>query len=358
MTALSKDFLNTKVEPAQVVPNLFPNGLPVAANTKIYANSIVAMNASGYAVPASATASQVVIGRAINSADNTGGAAGALTINVEQGAFDFAMASGVNALVASDVGKIVFAQDDCTISKGDQGGTLPIAGVFLGLYTPANNSTTRAIVQFGPSILAGMVGADAYKNFTARAVITSLAAYVAASGVLTASANGAIGAQDGVTLVVGDLVILPAYTAGAATIAAADVGPYVVTAVGSASAKFVLSRPSWWASGAAIPVGKAIEVGGEGTVWSGSRWKALSASGAVDTLDPKLYPAVVKGTQALTGGAATVSNLFIWTAAVASCTDTTTAAAVKAVLTAGNGSGSIALTGTTTNTIGYVVTNF
>ena len=60
MTALSKDFLNTKVEPAQVVPNLFPNGLPVAANTKIYANSIVAMNASGYAVPASATASPSV----------------------------------------------------------------------------------------------------------------------------------------------------------------------------------------------------------------------------------------------------------------------------------------------------------
>lgn len=358
MTALSKDFLNTKVEPAQVLPNLFPGGLPVAAATKIYANSIVAMNASGYAVPASATSSLVVIGRAINSADNSGGAAGDLEINIEQGAFDFAMASGVNALVDGDIGKLVYAQDDCTVSKGDQGGTLPIAGVFLGLYTPANNSTTRAIVQLGPSALAGMVGADGSKAFTARAVITSLAAYAASGGVLTASANGAIGAQDGVTLAVGDLVILPAYTAGAATIAAADVGPYVVTAVGSASAKFVLTRPSWWASGAGIPVGKPIEVGGEGTKWSGSKWKALSASGAVDTLDPKLYPAVVKGTQALTAGAATVSNQFIWTAAVATVTDTTTAAATKVVLTAGNGSGSIALTGTTTNTLGYVVVNF
>jgi hypothetical protein len=358
MTALSKDFLNTKVEPAQVVPNLFPNGLPVAAATKIYANSIVAMNASGYAVPASATSSLVVIGRAINSADNSGGAAGDLEINIEQGAFDFAMASGVNALVDSDIGKVVYAQDDCTISKTDQGGTLPIAGVFLGLYTPSNNSTTRAIVQFGPSILAGMVGADSFKSYTARAVITSLAAYAAASGVLTASANGAIGAQDGVTLAVGDLVILPAYTAGAATIAAADVGPYVVTAVGSASAKFVLSRPAWWASSAAIPVGKAIEVGGEGTVWSGSTWKALSGAGVVDTADPKLYPAVVKGTKTLSGGAGTVSNLFVWTAAQAACTDTTAAAAVKAVLTAGNGTGSIALTGTTTDVIGYVITNF
>lgn len=358
MTALSKDYLNTKVEPAQVVPNLFPNGLPVAASAKIYANAIVAMNSSGYAVPASADASLVVIGRAINSADNTGGSAGALYINIEQGAFDFALASGVNALGAGDVGKVVYAQDDCTVSKSDQGGTLPIAGVFLGLYVPANSSTTRAIVQFGPSILAGAVGTNDAKSFTARAVLTSLAAYAASSGVLTASANGAIGAQDGVTLAVGDVVILPAYTAGAATIAAADVGPYVVTAVGSASAKFVLSRPSWWSSGAGIPAGKAIAVSGEGTVWSGSTWKALSAAGSVDSADPKLYPAVVKGTKTLSGGAGTVSNLFVWTAAQAACTDTTAAAAVKAVLTAGNGTGSIALTGTTTDVIGYVITNF
>ena len=44
MTALSKDFLNTKAEPAQVLPNLFPGGLPVAAGATIYANAIVAMN--------------------------------------------------------------------------------------------------------------------------------------------------------------------------------------------------------------------------------------------------------------------------------------------------------------------------
>lgn len=358
MTALSKDYLNTKAEPAQVLPNLFPGGLPVAAGAHIYANAIVAMNASGYAVPASADSSLVVIGRAINSADNSGGSAGALTINIEQGAFDYANASGADAITAAMVGKIVFAQDDCTVSATNQGGTLPVAGVFLALYTPANSSTTRAIVQLGPSSMAGVVDGNASKEFTARAVLTSIAAYAYSSGVITASANGAIGAQDGVTLAVGDLVILPAVTGGAGTIAAADVGPYVVSAVGSASAKFVLTRPSWWAHGAAIPVGKSIDVGGEGTKWSGISWKALSAAGVVGTADPKLYPRCVKGSQALTAGAATVSSLFVWTAAQASATDTTAAAATKLVLTAGNGTGSIALTGTTTDTLSYVISNF
>jgi hypothetical protein len=358
MTALSKDFLNTKAEPAQVLPNLFPGGLPVAAATKIYANSIVAMNTSGYAVPASASSSLVVIGRAINSVDNSGGAAGDQVVNIEQGAFDYAIASGANALTASMVGQVVFAQDDCTISKTDQGGTLPVAGVFLALYTPANSSTTRAIVQIGPSSMAGVIDGNGFKAFTARAVITSLAAYAYSNGVITASANGAIGAQDGVTLVVGDVVILPAVTAGAATIAASDVGPYIVSAVGSASAKFVLTRPSWWQHGAAIPVGKSVSLSGEGTKFSGSEWKSLSAAGVVGTDDSKLYPGVVKGSQALVAGAATVSSLFVWTAAQASATDTTAAAATKIVLTAGNGTGSIALTGTTTDTLSYVITNF
>lgn len=355
MTALSKDFLNTKVEPAQVLPNLFPNGLPVAANTKIYANSIVAMSSSGYAVPASADPSLVVIGRALNGADNTGGAAGALTINVEQGAFDFAMSAAPNAPLSADVGKVVFAADDCTISRTNAGGTLPVAGVFLGLYTPANSSTTRAIVQMGPASMAGNVGGSMTGAGFVRCVITSIAAYAAADGVITASANGAIGTQDGLTLAVGDLVLLPAVSAGAGSIAAADVGPYVVTAVGSASAKFVLTRPSWWAQGAGIQPGVSISVA-LGTKWSGSTWKALCASGQiVGTNSPVLYPAVDKGTGAV---GTQVTGLFAAPAAIATAVDATAAAAVKAVLVVGYGTGTLDFTGTGTDAIKWTVQNF
>lgn len=356
MAALTANFLNTKSEPAQVLPNLYPGALPVAAGVNLFANALVALNASGYVVPASASASLLVLGRIVNSVDNTGGAAGAQNVIVEQGAFDYDIASGVNAVTIADVGKLVFAQDDHTVSRTDQAGTLPALGVLLNLYTPANSSTTRAIVQIGPS-----TGNALHANssaFRARAVVTSLAAFASANGVLTGSVNGAIGAQDGVTLAVGDVVILPKVVAGGATVAAAEAGPYVVTALGGAAAKFVLTRPSWFASGAALPQGVPIFVGGEGTIWSGTDWRCMGSAGAIDTVDPKIYPRIVRGTVALVAGAATVSSLFVWTAAQACANDATSDKAVKVVLTAGNGNGSIAFTGTTTDTIVYVISNF
>jgi len=357
MAALTGPFLNTKAESDQVLPNLFPGDLPVAAATKIYANSIVAKNASGFAVPASASTSQVIVGRAIRTVDNSGGAAGDLDVTIEQGAFDFNIAAGANAVTVADIGALVFAQDDNTISKTDQGGTLSVAGVLLNLYTPANNSTTRAIVQLGPSLGFG-VSAIVAGALKARAVVTSLAAYTAVSGVLTANANGALAAQDGVTLAVGDVVMLPAVVSGGATVAAADAGPYVVTSLGSASSKYVLTRPSWFAHGSGIPLAATVDVA-SGTIYAGISWRSFAGKGAiVGTTDPAMYPRCVKGTQALTGGAATVSSLFVYTTAQACANDTTAAAAVKVVLTAGNGTGSLALTGTTTDTIAYVISNF
>jgi hypothetical protein len=145
---------------------------------------------------------------------------------------------------------------------------------------------------------------------TARAVITSIAAYTAAGGVLTANANGAIGAQDGVTLAVGDQVFLGEDKATAAK----DAGPYVVTALGAAGAKFVLSRPSWWATGAGIPQGVIIDVGGEGTAFAGSQWKSFVAPAKlVDTDAPLFWPKQQKGTTgaAVAGVTPSLSTLFV-----------------------------------------------
>ena len=353
MTALSQDFLNTKVEPQSVIPNLFPGNLPVAASTKIFANSIVAKNASGYAVPASASTSLVIIGRAVNGADNSAGSAGALSVVVEQGAFDYALAAAPNALSSADVGAVVFAQDDCTISKTDQGGTLSIAGIFLGLYSPANSSTSRAIVQLGPSLIGRL---SANGSGLARGVLTSLAAFAGSgTGVLTASANGVIGTQDGLTLVAGEVVILPAVTAGAATIATKDVGPYIVTSAGGAAAKFVLTRPAWWAIGSGIQPGFAVSVS-EGTKWAGSTWKPLCAKGlVVDTDSPVLYPSVDKGTGAV---GTQVTAIFAAPNAIVTAADATAAAALKAALVVGYGAGTLDFTGTGTDVIKYTVQNF
>ncbi len=67
---------------------------PVAANTKIYAGSLVCANTTGYVVPAADTAGLKFVGVAIEQMDNTGGANGALTIRLRRsGAFQFDAAS-------------------------------------------------------------------------------------------------------------------------------------------------------------------------------------------------------------------------------------------------------------------------
>ncbi len=46
---------------------------PVAANTKIYAGSLVCVNAAGYAVPAADTSGYRFAGVALEQVDNSGG---------------------------------------------------------------------------------------------------------------------------------------------------------------------------------------------------------------------------------------------------------------------------------------------
>ena len=356
MAALTAPFLNTKIEPAQVIPNLFPDGLGLAAGAKLYANAIGCKNASGYAVPASADPALVVLGRNLKLADNSSGSAGDIKCFVEQGAFDYDIATGANAVTVADIGSIVFAQDDHTISKSDQAGTLPKAGVLLNVFTPPNSSSARAVVQLGLSLAGHSATGSATTAFFARCVMTAMGAYAAASGVLTASANAALGTQDGVTLAVGDVVIVPAVVTGGATIGTGDAGPYVVTSLGSASAKYALTRPAWWAHGAAIPIGRSISLSGEGTKWSGIAWRSLAAKGAiVGTTDAKLYPQIDKGAGAVGTG---ITTGFFWTAAQVSAMDTTAAHFVQPALAAGNGTGTLSFTGTGTDAISYAVFNF
>jgi hypothetical protein len=161
---------------------------------------------------------------------------------------------------------------------------------------------TNQASWFDTLAASGTAGTLPYK---ARAVITSIAAYVGTTtGHLVASANGAIGAQDGVTLVAGDVVVLPAGIANVS--AASDAGPYVVTSPGGAG-KFILDRPSWWETGAPITQGQEIEVGGEGTVFKGASFKAMCAKAqVVDTNDAKLYPKNYRKTITLAGGTYTI----------------------------------------------------
>ena len=89
--------------------------VPIAAATLIYAGTLVALDADGRAVPAADTAGLRVIGRAEATVDNSTGAAGALSIDIQRGVFRFANSTG-SAVVAATVGKIAFVEDNQTVA--------------------------------------------------------------------------------------------------------------------------------------------------------------------------------------------------------------------------------------------------
>lgn len=144
----------------------------------------------------------------------------------------------------------------------------------------------------------------------ARAVATSIGAYTASNGTLTANANGALAAQDGVTMAVGDVLFLPE---GLTNVTAADAGPYSIVALGGASAKVVLARPSWWKHAALIRQGVDVAIGPEGTLYGGSSWKSFVATAikVIGTDAPALYPRRIskKVTLAIGTLAAPITNI-------------------------------------------------
>ncbi len=122
MAAATAD-INTPERAGEVV------NLPVAASTKIYAGTMVAIDASGNAKPAADTAGLTVIGRAEEFIDNSSGAAGDLTINVKRGVFKYNN-SGTNAVDADDKAKVCYIEDDNTVQEAI-GTNAIVAGLVL-----------------------------------------------------------------------------------------------------------------------------------------------------------------------------------------------------------------------------------
>lgn len=140
MAALTKD-RNTPRRAGERV------SLPVEAATKLYAGAMIARNADGRAVPAANTAGLVVVGRAEHQADNSAGAAGDLTIEIQTGLFAYAH----GGLTRADIGKTVYAADDQTVTLTP--GNRVVAGVLVDV------DDQGAWVRIGPE--APMTPADA-----------------------------------------------------------------------------------------------------------------------------------------------------------------------------------------------------
>lgn len=141
-------------------------------------------------------------------------------------------------------------------------------------------------------------------EFKCRAVATSIGAYTTSGGVLTVTANGALAAQDGVTMAAGDLLFVQE---GLTNVTAADAGPYVISSLGSASAQVVLVRPAWWKHGALVVAGAVIQIAAGGTLFGGTEWKSFvtTATKVVGTDAPVFWPRSVSKSATLVSGTIT-----------------------------------------------------
>lgn len=340
MAALTKDYQSPQSgTPSVVWPQL--NNFGVEANTTIYGGALVAIDSSGYAVPASAVPGLRCVGRCQRQVVNTTaagfGSAGALTVEIQNGAFDFGCPD--SSITTANFGQYCYAVDDNNVSMSDGGGQRPIAGFVVNIISNSASGAYngRIIVQVGAASPYGTVLTSPSTANTARVVATSIHAYTGSTtGVLTSTANGAFGTVDGLATAVGDTILLPAGTTNIT--AASDAGPYVITTLGTSGTPWVLTRPDWWATGSTMPFGDTIKVGGGGTLFGGTSWKSYAVKGStvVDTNDPLLYPDHVTQSVSLTAGAATITNVPIYSA---------TRSNVICTLSA--------LGGTNTNTCGY-----
>ena len=125
--------------------------LPVAAATTIYAGSIVCTNTAGYAVPGSTSTTLKTWGRAKNTIVNPG-AAGAMTVEIDRGAFPYNMGTAGDAVTIADRGALVYVIDDQTVAKVATARSL--AGLLLDVVG------TQAIVLLGggPQTSGGTLG--------------------------------------------------------------------------------------------------------------------------------------------------------------------------------------------------------
>lgn len=105
--------------------------LPVAANTNIWAGTIVSvLTDNSGAVPGGTASSGKGVGVAQERANNTGGAAGAIRVTVEQQeAFRFGNSASGDLIAISDIGNLCYIVDDQTVAKTSNSGARPAAGV-------------------------------------------------------------------------------------------------------------------------------------------------------------------------------------------------------------------------------------
>jgi hypothetical protein len=208
---------------------------PVDGGSVIFLGAMVALNAAGYLVPASADSSLRVVGVAMEHKDATGLADGILRCEVSPGIFRFANTSAGDAItLVNGIGRPAYVVFDNQVALTDNGGARPIAGLIVDV------DEDGVWVDFGPTELAAaagggarVIGLDIPTNVSATAYV---ARYVHSGPPMSIrSIRSVISAA----LATGDMTITAAINGVAVT-----GGVITVTQVGSAAGDIDIATPT------------------------------------------------------------------------------------------------------------------
>lgn len=200
MTALADNYARRRHGVDPVLALAFAMG--VAASTTIYKGSLVALNYSGYLVPASADPSLRVVGVAEDEIDNSTGSNGDETCAPRRGCFYFTNSATTAAVSDADIGRLCYAVDDNTVARHDALGTRPVAGRVMGVdsfgvlvevgLSPANADGSVDIMLLAGADLSLLRHYPVKLNGSGAAVAATTAGEAILGILQNAPANGAI----------------------------------------------------------------------------------------------------------------------------------------------------------------------
>lgn len=107
--------------------------VPLAAGSKVYYGTLVAVNAEGFGVPGMAAPGLTYVGAAEATVDNSSGADGALSVKVRR-AWPYAMKwMNDGSITQAHFMKTSYILDNCTVSATDGEGGRSSAGLVVGI---------------------------------------------------------------------------------------------------------------------------------------------------------------------------------------------------------------------------------
>lgn len=112
---------------------LLITAVALAATTTVFEGGMVAVNATGFMVPAGAAGAKRVIGVARDTYDNSAGDDGDLLGDIERGCSQFDNSAAADAITNANIGRPCYAVDDHTVALTSNGGARIYAGIIVGV---------------------------------------------------------------------------------------------------------------------------------------------------------------------------------------------------------------------------------